>query len=195
MLTSDGTISSGALRVRFGEVEARGIALTPEGRDLYERLVGEVDTRLGQDPGRARQEIAAEVWSEAMPGTEDELRRRGLAFFTYAWSDAARTGSLTGQQRAALASGELTGLLEAGVVVAEPIVYEDFLPRSAAGIFASNLADGGTMDGEQGGAPRDIDWMSEAIGRAVNVPEDVYAPESQASIAALERELGRALRS
>ena len=190
----DGTLSSGALRVRFGEVEARGIALTSEGRDLYERLVGEVDTRLAQDPGRARQDIAAEVWSAEMPRTEDELRRRGLAFFTYAWSDAARTRPLTEQQRAALASGELTGLLEGGVLVAEPVVYEDFLPRSAAGIFASNLADGGTMDDEQGGAPRDIDWMSEAIGRAVNVPEDVYGRESQASLSALEPELGRPVR-
>ncbi len=190
----DGTLSSGALRVRFGEVEARGIALTSEGRDLYDRLVGEVDARLAQQPDRVRQDVAAEVWSEAMPGTEDALRRRGLAFFTYAWSDAARTRSLTEQQRAALASDDLDGLLEAGLVVAEPIVYEDFLPRSAAGIFASNLADGGTMDGEQGGAPRDIDWMSEAIGRPVTVPEDVYARESQASIAALERELGRPVR-
>ena len=60
----DGSLSSGALRVRFGEVEARGIALTSEGRDLYERLVREVDTRLAQRADRMRQEVAAEVWSE-----------------------------------------------------------------------------------------------------------------------------------
>lgn len=191
----DGTISEGALRVRFGEVEARGIALTSEGRDLYERLVGEVDASLAHQPDRPRQDLAAEVWADGMPGTEEELRRRGLAFFTYAWSDAARTGSLSEQQRAALASGGLTGLLETGVVVADPIVYEDFLPRSAAGIFASNLTDRGTMDGEQGGAPRDIGWLSDAIGRPVNVPEDVYGRESQASVTALERELGRPLLS
>lgn len=187
----DGTLSSGALRVRFGEVEARGIALTSEGRDLYERLVREVDTRLVQQPDRTRQDVAAEVWSEGMPRTEAELCRRGLAFFTYAWSDAARTESLSEQQRAALASGQLGGLLDAGVVVADPIVYEDFLPRSAAGIFASNLADGGSVDGDQGGAPRDAGWMSDVIGLPVNLPEDVYRRESQASLAALERDLGR----
>jgi uncharacterized glyoxalase superfamily metalloenzyme YdcJ len=154
-----------------------------------------VDTRLAQQPDRTRQDVATEVWSEGMPRTEAELCRRGLAFFTYAWSDAARTESLSEHQRAALASGELNGLLDAGVVVADPIVYEDFLPRSAAGIFASNLTDGGSMDGDQGGAPRDAGWMSDVIGRAVNLPEDVYRRESQASLAALERELGRPVAS
>ena len=40
----------------------------------------------------------------------------------------------------------LRELVEAGVLVPEPIVYEDFLPRSAAGIFQSNLTDEGTRD-------------------------------------------------
>jgi len=189
----DGTLSSGALRVRFGEVEARGIALTSEGRDLYERLVRDVDTRLAQQPDRTRQEVAVEVWSEGMPRTEAELCRRGLAFFTYAWSDAARTGSLSDQQHAALALGKLNGLLDAGVVVADPIVYEDFLPRSAAGIFASNLTDGGRVDGDQGGAPRDAGWMSDVMGRPVNLPEDVYLRESRVSLSAIESRLGRPL--
>ena len=41
----DGSVADGALRVRFGEVEARGIALTPAGRDLYDRAVAEADRR------------------------------------------------------------------------------------------------------------------------------------------------------
>src|ERR671920_1822928 len=60
---ADGTISQGTLRVRFGEVEARGVALTPLGRQLYDRLVAESDRRLAQAPGGTRQEIAAEVWA------------------------------------------------------------------------------------------------------------------------------------
>jgi uncharacterized glyoxalase superfamily metalloenzyme YdcJ len=187
----DGTRSQGALRVRFGEVEARGIALTPAGRDLYEQLVREVDTRLANAPGRARQDVAAEVWVESMPRTEEELCRRGLAFVTYAWSEAACAGSLTEPQRSALASGELTRLLDEGVLVSEPIVYEDFLPRSAAGIFASNLADRGRMDGDQGGAAQDAGWMSEVIGRPVNLPEEVYLRESRASLSSIESALGR----
>lgn len=187
----DGTLRRGALRVRFGEVEARGIALTSAGRDLYERLVHEVDGRLANQPDRARQDVAAEVWADGMPHTEQELCRRGLAFFTYAWSDAARPGTLSDQQRSALGSGELTRLLDAGVVVAEPIVYEDFLPRSAAGIFAANLSGTGSVDGDQGGAARDAGWMSGVIDRPVSLPEDVYLRESQASLSAIESRLGR----
>ena len=37
----DGTLSQGSLRVRFGEVEARGIALTPAGRDRFDELVAD----------------------------------------------------------------------------------------------------------------------------------------------------------
>ena len=47
---ADGKISPGALRVRFGEVEARGIALTPAGRDRFDELVAAVDRRLAEDP-------------------------------------------------------------------------------------------------------------------------------------------------
>src|ERR1700739_3849078 len=32
----DGTVAKGTLRVRFGEVEARGVALTPRGRERYD---------------------------------------------------------------------------------------------------------------------------------------------------------------
>jgi uncharacterized glyoxalase superfamily metalloenzyme YdcJ len=70
-------------------------------------------------------------------------------------------------------------------------VYEDFLPRSAAGIFASNLTDSGTMDANQGGAARDADWLSEVIGRRVNVPEQIYAEQVAASIREAEDALGR----
>ena len=47
---ADGRISQGALRVRFGEVEARGIALTPAGRTRFDELVAAVDRRLADDP-------------------------------------------------------------------------------------------------------------------------------------------------
>ena len=40
---ADGEVRPGSLRVRFGEVEQRGIALTARGRDLYDRMVAEVD--------------------------------------------------------------------------------------------------------------------------------------------------------
>ena len=59
---------------------------------------------------------------------------------------------------------ELRELVDAGVLVPEPIVYEDFLPRSAAGIFQSNLSDEGSRD-EDRTAPRyDSAWLADALG-------------------------------
>ena len=181
------------MRVRFGEVEARGVALTPAGRDRYDRLVEEVDRRLADDGG-SRQDVAAEVWRAGLPATEEELFARGLAFFESALDPAVAAGSMTEGQREAAESGDLAALVESGVVTLRPIVYEDFLPRSAAGIFASNLTDRGSMDAEQGGAERDAAWMSDVIGAQVHLPEQVYAEQAAASLAAVEQALGRPLR-
>ena len=178
----DGAITQGELRVRFGEVEARGIALTPRGRQRYDDLVAEVDRRVAEGPGRPRQDVAAEVWAAGLPDSEAELARQDLAFFTFSPAERAPDG--TEPPRA------LADLLSGGWLVAEPIVYEDFLPRSAAGIFASNLADRGEMDASEGGAPRDAEWLSEAIGRPVRVPEQLYAEQRTRSLARAAAALG-----
>ncbi|MGH3412519.1 MAG: 2-oxoadipate dioxygenase/decarboxylase [Marmoricola sp.] len=184
---ADGSIGEGSLRVRFGEVEARGIAVTPAGRDLYETMLTQVDARLrAAGKGEPRQEVAARVWREHLPATETELVQRGLGYFRFRVADPARAGGV---------APDLAALLAAGALVAEPIVYEDFLPRSAAGIFASNLTGNGRMDADQGGAERDLDSMSEVIGRPVAVPEEGYAAESAASVAEVERDLGIGLSS
>ena len=41
---------------------------------------------------------------------------------------------------------DLEAAIEAGLVQFDPVVYEDFLPVSAAGIFQSNLGDDATQD-------------------------------------------------
>src|SRR6478736_8793561 len=136
----DGTLTEGELRVRFGEVEARGIALTPAGRDLYDAAVATVDQRA-REGASDRDEIAVDVWRELMPSSERDLWQRGLGFFTYRARD---------DHPAAAPPESLTELVDGGWLEPEPIVYEDFLPRSAAGIFASNLADTGSVAAEQG---------------------------------------------
>ncbi|MGH3372065.1 MAG: 2-oxoadipate dioxygenase/decarboxylase, partial [Nocardioidaceae bacterium] len=191
---ADGEISRGALRVRFGEVEARGIALTPAGRDRFDELVAAVDGRLADDPGLSRADVARQVWSEGLPATERDLCLAGLGFFTFRVDSGALTGGLTPEQGDALERGEVAGLVTAGVLHPDPIVYEDFLPRSAAGIFASNLTDSGTMEADQGGAERDPGWMSDVMGRTVHVPEEIYAREASASIGVAGRILGREIR-
>jgi uncharacterized glyoxalase superfamily metalloenzyme YdcJ len=192
---ADGGISQGALRVRFGEVEARGIALTPSGRDRFDELVAAVDRRLAEDPALSRAEVATRVWSEGLPSTETELCLAGLGFFTFRVDPGVVAGSLTPAQGTALERAEVAALVQAGVLHPDPIVYEDFLPRSAAGIFASNLTGSGSVDADQGGAERDADWLAGAMGSPVNVPEDIYAREASASLSAAEQILGSPIRS
>ncbi|MDF3141891.1 MULTISPECIES: DUF1338 family protein [unclassified Streptomyces] len=179
---TDGSVTSGALRVRFGEVEARGIAVTREGRALYDRLLTLVDQQASAHPGADRAELARTLWAEHVPGTERELAAQELAYFTYSVApDRPRDGS-----RPPEALGDL---LTQGWVRAEPIVYEDFLPRSAAGIFQSNLSDAGSRDNEQQGAAYDSDWLSGAIDREVLDPFALYERQQNESLAQVAGEL------
>jgi uncharacterized glyoxalase superfamily metalloenzyme YdcJ len=60
--------------------------------------------------------------------------------------------------------------LRRGWVRIEPIVYEDFLPRSAAGILQSGRSGEGSGDNDQECAADDGDWLCGAIGRDVLDP-------------------------
>lgn len=175
----DGTVGPGALRVRFGEVEQRGIALTPAGRALYDRMVIDTDRRL-RESGGVRTDVAREVWEEHLPDTEAGLLGQGLAYFTFELSGPAP--AVTGPVR-------ISDLLDAGTVAASPIVYEDFLPRSAAGIFQSNLTGQGTKDAEQEGTPYDLTRLAEIMGRPIADPFQLYQHQVDASVAHLSEQL------
>jgi uncharacterized glyoxalase superfamily metalloenzyme YdcJ len=164
--TAAAEVVEGSLRVRFGEVEARGVALTPAGRDRYDELIGH----------------DAAAWAETLPPTELGLLRSELAYFTF-----AATG------RPVTRAGTLADLVFDGVLAASPIVYEDFLPRSAAGIFASNLTAAGSRDDAVAGTIRDAGWLSHVIGAEVADPATGYAAQQRASIAALPPDVRAAL--
>ncbi len=147
-------------------------------------MVAEIDVRLAAAPaGTTRVDVAREVWRENLPSTERELALQGLAFFTY---------RVAGALRQAQGTASLRELVEAGVLVPEPIVYEDFLPRSAAGIFQSNLTDEGTRDDDLLGTPYDIDTLGEVIGRPIADPTLLYETQQSASLAAAAEQLGLA---
>jgi len=112
---TDGSVSTGSLRVRFGEVEARGIALTPAGRDRYDAMLGDVDAQVAA--GRSRTDAATQVWQQHLPSTELGLLREGLGYFTFEPSGRPP------------APGDPADLVASGVLRAMPIVYEDFVPR------------------------------------------------------------------
>ncbi|UQX87733.1 VOC family protein [Jatrophihabitans telluris] len=181
---ADGTVVQGSLRVRFGEVEARGLALTEAGRDRLDQLDREVATRLSADPSLVRTEVAAQLFDAGLPHDEQGFLDQGLAWFRFAVNPAAIPPGPRPQS--------LPELVAAGWLVAEPIVYEDFLPRSAAGIFQSNLTGGGSSDTHAQASPRDIGWLREVLGTEVANPDDLYAAQSRASAEAALAELDAA---
>jgi uncharacterized glyoxalase superfamily metalloenzyme YdcJ len=125
----DGSTSDGTLRVRFGEVESRGVALTPEGRKRYDTAMAAADP--------------ATVWDEFFPASHDEMATSGLAYYR-------------------------------GGDPSKPVVYEDFLPASAAGIFRSNLDSDARSDDTVGGADYTLSWMAGRIGHHIHDPYELY---------------------
>ncbi|HAF51756.1 MAG TPA: DUF1338 domain-containing protein [Leclercia adecarboxylata] len=142
----------GTHTARFGEIEQRGVALTPKGRELYDRLLAESGT--GKD-NLTHQLHLQEVF-QAFPDSDIFLRRQGLAWFRYRLTPAGES------HRNSFGPGDdPQPLIERGWVVAQPITYEDFLPVSAAGIFQSNLGNE-TQARTHGNASRDA--FEEALG-------------------------------
>jgi len=185
---ADGTAGPGELRVRFGEVEQRGIALTPKGRELYDQMLAETDRRL-KKYGGIRTDVARSVWTENLPNTERGLALEDLAFFTYRLADDVSEAVLSELPETV----SLGSLIDSGVVEAEPIVYEDFLPRSAAGIFQSNLTGEGSRDDALQGTDYDITVMSRIVGRPVADPHDLYRAQQEDSLREISTKLNRTI--
>ena len=151
----------GAHTARFGEVEQRGVALTPEGRRRYDALLASVPAGPNYNADLTRS-------FAAMPDHWSSLRAQKLAFFRYR---AVKTGQP--------AAATLESLIEQGLLTFEPIIYEDFLPVSAAGIFQSNLG-GDTPHGYRAGSDRGA--FEDGLGVPVRDEFDLYARAEQASL-------------
>jgi uncharacterized glyoxalase superfamily metalloenzyme YdcJ len=126
----DGAVSDGTVRVRFGEVESRGVALTPDGRNRYDAAMA-----TGGDP--------ALTWGDFFPATHDEMAASGLAYYR-------------------------------GGDPSKPIVYEDFLPASAAGIFRSNLDADTHSDDTADDTDYSLSWMAGQISHHIHDPYELY---------------------
>lgn len=166
---------SGVHTARFGEIEQRGIALTPKGRALYDSLLQD-SRRLvapAADGSNAAAYMAAlqEVFAP-FPDSWDEIRRQQLGYFSYSLTDA-------GRRNPPAADADLEALIGAGLVRFDPVVYEDFLPVSAAGIFQSNLGDDAQQDFSA--SPNQQRFEAD-LGAPVLNPFDLYAEIERASI-------------
>ena len=151
----EGDYEKGHHTARFGEIEQRGVALTPKGRELYDVLLSQARSQLGVTPNADNASEYYQVLEnsfEAFPDDYRTLHDEGLAYFYYrAVHDSSYPSSadfeinLNSSEENysddSISKQTMTQLIEQGSVRLEPIVYEDFLPVSAAGIFQSNLHD------------------------------------------------------
>ena len=169
---------AGTHTARFGEIEQRGVALTPKGRKLYDELLNAVRKTItpagdGSNADAYRKTLG-DVF-QAFPDDHQSLRQQGLAYYRYAVGNVAADG------------GDVEALIAAGALVAEPITYEDFLPVSAAGIFQSNLGDENRDDLQ---ASPNRAAFEQALGATVSDELALYAAEQQASLDVALKVLG-----
>lgn len=183
---TDGTLQSGHHTARFGEIEQRGIALTDKGRALYDELLNKTRATIGGAPDESNAESYMQVLGEtfaAFPDDNGELYCQGLAYFHHFVSDKALP-----PKSETLDESYVSDLIEQGYINIEPMVYEDFLPVSAAGIFQSNLGDDEqkSYDGSSNQALFERD-----LGAKVHDMTAWYADMQQRSIAACLDKLNR----
>ncbi|MCF7751951.1 VOC family protein [Bacillus subtilis subsp. subtilis] len=169
---------AGTHTARFGEIEQRGLALTPKGRALYDQLLAQArDTGGAGSTGQDYPTRLAAAF-QAFPDDHATLRREGLGYYRYMLTDAG------GANPAAIGDLPAEALIAAGLASADPIVYEDFLPVSAAGIFQSNL---GGEEQRAYAAHANRDAFEQALGMQVEDEFAIYARLQAESLATLRR--------
>ncbi|SCO55136.1 related to DUF1338 domain protein [Fusarium fujikuroi] len=169
---SEGEETGGSHKARFGEIEQRGMALTPKGRRLYDDLInewrGSVAELTSDAKSGSKEQILAKIFQK-FPDDLETIRKENLAYFTY---------SPVSQLPIDL-DASIDSLVSSGAVKAEPITYEDFLPVSAAGIFHSNL-------GEDGGLSHvteaDQESFEKSLGCQVKREFELYSEMQEVSI-------------
>ncbi|MHC8371544.1 2-oxoadipate dioxygenase/decarboxylase HglS [Pseudomonas sp. MDT1-85] len=172
---TDQAETRGSHSARFGEIEQRGAALTPKGRALYDRLLNAARDELKDFPNEANAARYNALMTQhfgKFPDTVEAMRQQELAYFRYFVTEKG------------LAADELKGasledLLRDGYVRVEPLVYEDFLPVSAAGIFQSNLGDAAQT---HYGVHTNQQAFEKALGRSTIDELGLYAQTQRRSI-------------
>ena len=167
---------AGTHTARFGEIEQRGLALTPKGRALYDQLLAQARDSGGA--GSTGQDYPTRLAAAftAFPDDHATLRREGLGYYRYALTDAGRADP------AAIGDLPAEALIAAGLASADPIVYEDFLPVSAAGIFQSNL---GGEEQRAYAAHANREAFEQALGMQVEDEFAIYERLQAESLATL----------
>ena len=176
VLFNDG--EKGTHTARFGEVEQRGVALTPKGRNLYDKLLNEARSNNKDSYENELQKAFLKF-----PDTHKELHDKKLAYYQY--TAVSKPGAHADPL-------SISQLLDDGHLTVSPIIYEDFLPVSAAGIFSSNLSDNAQAGSDKNQIKQSPNQMSfeKALGATVIDSFLLYEKIQQKSLAAALKQLG-----
>lgn len=180
---TSGVYTKGSHTARFGEVEQRGYALTRKGRQLYDRILTQVNAEAAEKKATAveYEQILNRCFQE-FPDDLSQLQSQKLAYFCYHLKASKQQQKPT--------TTRLTDLLKYNILKYEPIIYEDFLPLSAGGIFNSNL--GSTSKAKQliMDAQPDLDAFQQMLGGTVTDEVDLYKQMQEESLESCEKLLG-----
>lgn len=172
----------------FIEMEERHVALTPKGRGMYDEMlelaingVTMQKSETGYDAHYYH--LLSQAFAD-FPKDLKLMREKELAFFIY---QSTELGLKTPTET--LAELTLEELITNKYVVAVPQFYEDFLPKSAEGIFRSNVGEEKmtTVAVQKSDSQRRFE---EALGRPVLNMYDYYQKLQFESLAETCNELG-----
>jgi uncharacterized glyoxalase superfamily metalloenzyme YdcJ len=187
---ADGSTAQTEHTARFGEIEQRFYATTPSGRALYDECLARAEAERAKAPKLVQQDYAAYQREYGkcfapFPKTLTELLKQKLVYACYKVTAKGKAAGENG----VVATDDINELAEQGYVCVEGLRYEDFLPISAAGIFASNLGQYGT---KSTAAERPIytkQTLEKIMGRTIVDTDALYQELEAESLRRIREEL------
>jgi uncharacterized glyoxalase superfamily metalloenzyme YdcJ len=186
---ADGSAVKAVHTARFGEIEQRAYACTPKGRALYDMCLAQAEALMAKNSGLPESDFAAyeALYAEPFapfPKTLPELLRQGLVHGRYCATPSGKASA------GRIATTDVHELVKQGHVRVDGLRYEDFLPVSAAGIFASNLNQYGTKSTAAVKPTYTQAMLEDILGRPIIDAAKQYAAVEAESLIETYRDLG-----
>lgn len=162
---------------RFGEIEQRFYATTPQGRSLYDSCLAQRGEAQGSDHGDLDP-------FKSVPKSLEELVVKDLVYAEFESNPEAIAQTSGGPFTS------VTDLMRRGLLLCRGQRYEDFLPFSAAGIFASNLDQYGTESDTGSQCSYTKEYLESILGRSIVDPQHSYAKVHHQSLQKALESLG-----
>jgi len=188
---SAGTKVDARHTARFGEIEQRFYATTPKGRALYDQCLAAAEQLRAAEPDWIQRDYEGFQAAHAkcfapFPKILTRLLEQGLVYGRY----SATAAGMTATRTQSVQNADPSELVLLGHMRVEGLRYEDFLPFSAAGIFASNLGQYGTKSTARSRPTYTRQTLEQIMGRTIIDPNLTYAGLQAESLLQTYSELG-----